>query len=80
MKFKKTVSKKWHKGHKVFKINQETLEITEVQLSTLPIKNGDGTVNKNRKIVTEEGFYYMTALNKKNVVRRLKNLGIEIQN
>lgn len=61
-----------HKGHTIFKVNKETLEITEAEITTIPIKtNEEGKKLAKKKIISEEGFVYIAALNKKNVRKKL---------
>lgn len=62
------------KGHKTYKVDRETLEIYEAKLSTLPIKNSDGKAVFKKKIIIEDGFFYLSALNVKNVKRKLVNV------
>ena len=79
-KFKKLGSLTLHKNQTLFKVNIETLEIapvTDSDFSTLPFKNKDGEVIKRKKIIVDKKFAYISALNKKNVRRKLNKMLLE---
>ena len=56
-----------HNGHSIFKINEETLEISEPKyIQKAWIFNG-----KNKpEVLVEEGFFYVSALNEKNALKK----------
>ena len=60
-----------HNGHKIWKINKETLEIEEAKY--LNTSFYIGKENKKEILVTD-GFEYVSALNKRNALK-LYNLG-----
>ena len=56
-------------GHKIWKINKETLEVEEAKyLNTAYIIGGE---NK-KEVLVLEGFHYVSALNKKNALKLYK--------
>jgi hypothetical protein len=59
-----------HAGHKVFEINDETLEIklAEFELKTFII----GGNHPNPEIITRSGYSYVSALNSKNALKKYK--------
>lgn len=72
IKQKKQIEKKFigdikpHNGHKMWKINQETLEIEEAKyINTAYQMNG----NNKKEILVIDGFWYVSALNKKNALK-----------
>jgi len=68
-------SYKPYKGHKLWKVCKKTLEITEAEYEKLDlhIKDLDKPLigAKKKKVIIEEGFLYIQALNKKNVLKKL---------
>lgn len=75
-KFEKITTIKPHRGHTLFKVNKETLEITKADFTTLPMKGKKGVV-KNKKVIIEDGFFYIPALNKRNVRKKLLKMVLE---
>ncbi len=59
------------KGHTVYSVDKETLEIKEAIITTVPMKSEKGDVKIGKKIKVEENQFYISALNKKNVRRKL---------
>ena len=57
-----------HKGHTLYKIDLETEEIDLAKYSSA--YNVDQTIPK--KVIVEEGFYYVSALNKKNALKKFR--------
>ncbi len=59
-----------HAGHKVYEINNETLEIklAEFELKTFII----GRNHPNPEIITRIGYSYVSALNKANALKKYK--------
>jgi len=56
-----------HNGHSIFKLNEETLEISEPKyIQKAWIFNGE---NKP-EVLVEEGFFYVSALNEKNALKK----------
>lgn len=69
---KKQVEKKFindivpHNGHKIWKINEDTLEVEEAKFSNVTfVLNSE---NK-KEIIIQNGFSYVSALNKKNALK-----------
>lgn len=62
------------KGHTLFKVNKETLEISKVdlsiQISDDSLKDEDAKL-KNKRVLTDDNFVYVSALNEKNVQKKL---------
>lgn len=66
-----------YKGHKIFKVNKETLEISEAEITTIPIKTKEkGKKLSKKKIIAEDGYTYVSALNIKNVKKKLLKLAL----
>jgi hypothetical protein len=63
-----------HRGHTLFKVNTETMEISKAEFEKTDIDYLN-VVNKNnvskRKVIVEEGHVYISALNKKNVIKKM---------
>ena len=72
IKQKKQVEKKFigdiipHNGHKVWKINKETLEIEEAKYLNTAFYVGK---ENKKEILVTDGFEYVSALNKKNALK-----------
>jgi hypothetical protein len=64
------------KGHKCFEINNLTLEINEAKFESVTINitsiSQENYVNK--KLLVKENCTYITALNKKNAMKKFKNV------
>jgi len=64
-----------HKGHTLFKVCEKTGDISEAEFEKQDLQIKDlsnpllGAVKK--KVIIEEGFIYISALNKKNVIKKL---------
>jgi len=64
-------------GHKCWKIDGKTLEVTEANYETIAVKFDDaalGMSRPKRKIIMEKGYWYVTALNKQNAIKRLHKM------
>jgi hypothetical protein len=67
------------KGHKVFEVSfkdgvlsVEEAEVTkEIVMAPSTIKKGVTSPFKKQKVVIKDGCHYITALNKKNVVKKI---------
>lgn len=72
IKQKKQVEKKLigdimpHNGHKIWKINKETLEIEEAKYLNTAFYVGK---ENKKEILVTDGFEYVSALNKKNALK-----------
>ena len=59
-----------YEGHKLWEINKETLEIKEAKFSYATYR----LFQKNKKeIFVKDGFAYVSALNKKNALKKYNN-------
>jgi len=69
-------STKKKKGHTLFEFNTRTKEITpaKFKVATVSISSFDDTVERvmNYTVITNPDCLYMQALNKKNVLKKLK--------
>jgi len=72
IKQKKQVEKKLigdivpHNGHKIWKINKETLEVEEAKYLNTAFYVGK---ENKKEILVTDGFEYISALNKKNALK-----------
>lgn len=74
LKFKRTI--KPSKGHTLFKVNEKTHEIIEVEFEDdIKTITWEKALKKDfstkKKVVIEEGFIYISTLNRKNVIKIL---------
>lgn len=58
-----------HEGHIVWQINKETLEVSEAKYSNATYVLGG---ENKKEIIVKDGFYYVSALNKSNALRKFK--------
>jgi hypothetical protein len=56
-----------HHGHIIWEINKETLEVTKAKFSSASYQMF-GDIKK--EIIVKEGFYYVSALNTKNALKK----------
>lgn len=66
-----------YRGHKIFRVSKDDLSISDPKWMDpiVSFKNGKDVVQK--RIETEEGFFYLSALNKSNCKKKIiKMLGI----
>lgn len=76
---KKLGTIKPHRGHTLFEVNKTTGEITEAEFVKTDISFHDaanGIKPKNHKVIVKENCLYVPALNKKNVIKKLKKHAI----
>lgn len=67
-----------HPGQRIYKVNVKNLDCEEAKYegSNSAILDGKKVVKAHRKIIVEEGFYYIPAINKKNARKKfVKKLG-----
>jgi len=65
------------RGHKLFKVNKITLEIIEAEFvkpDEITFEEAKAGKKVKKKVIVEEGFAYFSALNKNNVIKKLKKL------
>jgi len=76
--FKLVNSIKPKKGHQVWRINKKTLEVTEPKYKkrngtlSLPDALNPSLGSRSLEIIIEEGYEYISALNKKTALNRYK--------
>jgi hypothetical protein len=58
-----------HEGHIIWQINKETLEIEKAKFSNANYHLGG---ENKKKVMTKDGYAYVSALNKKNALRKYK--------
>ncbi len=69
--------KRPHSGHKCFEINTKTNEINLAEFKEEAISFEDarsGIISGKRKVIIKEGCVYVTALNKKNAIKKYNKL------
>lgn len=59
-----------HNGHTVFRINPETMEIIIAPLMKSEFVFGQDPTKIKKKIFVEDGFRYVSALNKKTAMKK----------
>ena len=57
-----------HKGHTLYKVDLETEEVSLAKYSSA--YNVDKTIPK--KVIVEEGYYFVSALNRKNALKKFR--------
>lgn len=70
-------SNKPYRGHTLFKINISTseIEVADFEVKAIPLKNAKlKNPPVRKKVIVEEGFYYISALNKKNALKKWQNV------
>lgn len=75
-KLSKVSNVKPYRGHTLFKVDKTTLEIipATIEDSDVTSKDKAGMTVRHKRVVVEEGYAYFSALNKKNVIKKLKQL------
>jgi len=58
-----------HEGHIIWQINDETLEIEVAKFSNATYHFGG---ENKKEIITKQGYSYISALNKKNALKKFK--------
>lgn len=58
-----------HEGHSIWEVNDETLEIGKAKFSNATYQFGG---ENKKEIITKKGYTYISALNKKNVLKKYK--------
>ena len=60
-----------HKGHKVFKVNNETHEVSEPLYEKSIVWKVNSSIKENLpKLIVEEGFSYVVSMNKGNAKKK----------
>jgi predicted nuclease with TOPRIM domain len=58
-----------HSGHRLFKINKSTLDVSEAEYSHTSYYVGD---ENKKEVIVYEGYAYVSALNKNNALSKYK--------
>jgi hypothetical protein len=58
-----------HEGHTIWQINNETLEIEKAKFTNATYHIGG---ENKREIITKQGYTYISALNKKNALKKFE--------
>lgn len=61
-------------GHKLFEINVDTQEVTEAEFNTMDVLDWNSAVGKtvkNKSVIKKDRCLYISALNKKNALKKL---------
>ncbi len=67
-----------HPGHKCWKVDRETGECTEAnyEIETVDFKDAQkGLISSRKKLVVLEEYVYICALNPRNAIRKLNQMG-----
>lgn len=66
-----------HKGHKVFEFEIESCTVAEVSISysEVVVNKNYTSSSKKKSIDVKENCFYLTALNKKNAIKKLRKIG-----
>lgn len=67
-----------HRGHTLYKVNVKTLEIdkAEFEKQDISFEEVQNKKKPNKKIIIEDGFVYISALNEKNVIKKMPKFGL----
>jgi hypothetical protein len=68
------------KGHRLFQLNTETGEVTEAHVEGKLIEMPDGRKEIRKQVFIREKFLYISALNKKNAIKRFARMAQMINN
>lgn len=64
-----------YRNHRLYKIDKKTLEVVEAKLDTQPARFAkEGKQTKRSEVTIEEGFLYVSAMNKKNAIKKLMKM------
>lgn len=75
IKQKKQIEKKFigdiepYNGHKIWKINEETMEVEQAKFSSVTFAYNQ---ENKKEIIIQNGHFYVSALNKKNALKLYK--------
>ena len=62
-----------HNNHRVWEINEETLEVNEAKYQQVSFIIGKTIEGQNKELITTEGFAYISALKKSTALKKYKN-------
>ena len=66
-------------GHTLFKVDKKTLKVSKANFEGIDVHFDNAKTRdtfKRKKVIIEQGFIYVSSLNEKNVLKRLKRLNI----
>ncbi len=69
-----------NKGHRLFQLNTETGEVTEAHVEGKLVEMPDGRKEIRKQVFIREKFLYISALNKKNAIKRFARMAQMINN
>jgi Uma2 family endonuclease len=68
------------KGHRLFQLNTETGEVTEAHVEGKLVEMPDGRKEIRKQVFIREKYLYISALNKKNAIKRFARMAQMINN
>ena len=68
------------KGHRLFQLNTETGEVTEAHVEGKLVEMPNGRKEIRKQVFIREKFLYISALNKKNAIKRFARMAQMINN
>jgi hypothetical protein len=69
-----------NKGHKIYQLDTETGEISEAHVEGKVIELPDGRKEIRKQIFVRDKFLYVSALNKRNAVKRFARMARMLDN
>lgn len=69
-----------NKGHKIYQLDTETGEISEAHVEGKVIELPDGRKEIRKQIFVRDKFLYVSALNKRNAVKRFARMAKMLDN
>lgn len=69
-----------NRGHRLFQLNTETGEVTEAHVEGKFIEMPDGRKEVRKQVFIREKYLYISALNKKNAIKRFARMADMIDN
>lgn len=70
-----------HKGHKVFEFDIDSCKVTEASIShsEIVVNKNYNASSKKKSIDVKQNCFYLTALNKKNAIKKLRKIGYYVE-
>ena len=69
-----------NKGHRLFQLDTETGEVTEAHVEGKLVEMPDGRKEIRKQVFIRDKFLYISALNKKNAIKRFARMAQMINN
>jgi len=69
-----------NKGHRLFQLNTETGEVTEAHVEGKLVEMPDGRKEIRKQVFIRDKYLYISALNKKNAIKRFARMAQMINN